>query len=109
MYLGYDIEAKSSVAKGKYIYQTEYNEGTQIVFNHEQHADGFGLECIECHHVESCNHCHRKDVGLVEVVESKVALHKSCLKCHEGMDVGHQERDECHQHCPGRRSLYKSM
>jgi class III cytochrome C family protein len=97
MRLGYDPDAKIKEAPEIHVYQTSYNEGTQIVFNHEMHADGYGLECIECHHVESCSHCHQKEIIQVEIEESKVALHKNCLNCHQGMDVGPQECDECHK------------
>jgi primosomal protein N' len=97
MRLGYDPEAKILEPPELKVFQTQYNEGTQIVFNHEVHAEGYGLECIECHHVESCDHCHKKEIIQVEVEESKVALHKNCLNCHMGMDVGPQECDECHK------------
>ncbi len=97
MSLGYDLEAKSKQPPELHVFQTQYNEGTQVVFNHREHTDGYGLECIECHHVESCSHCHQKEIIQVELVESKVALHKNCLNCHMGMDVGPQECDECHK------------
>ena len=97
MRLGYDIEAKIKKPPKLHVFQTQYNEGTQIVFNHESHSQELGLECIECHHVESCQHCHQKEVILAEVEESKVALHKNCLNCHLGMGVGPQQCDECHK------------
>lgn len=95
--LNYSIESKVKEPPKVRVFQTQYKGGTQIVFDHETHVDGYGLECIECHHVESCNHCHGKNVNMVEVEESKVALHKSCLNCHHGMDVGPQKCDECHR------------
>lgn len=97
MRLGYDIEAKIKQPPQIHVFQTKYNEGTQIVFNHRVHEEDYGLECIECHHVESCRHCHKKEIINVEVEESKVALHKNCLNCHMGMDVGPQECNECHK------------
>src|SRR4030042_6730560 len=82
MRLGYDIESKIRKPPEIHVFQTKYNEGTQIVFNHKEHADGYGLECIECHHVEACQHCHKKEIIKVDLEESKVALHKNCLNCH---------------------------
>ena len=78
MRLGYDLSAK-------------------IKEPPEEHAEGYGLECIECHHVESCSHCHSKNIQQIEVEESKVALHKNCLNCHRGMEVGPLQCDECHK------------
>ena len=97
MQLGYDLEDKVREAPEIKVFQTDYNEGTQIVFNHDVHANGYGLECIECHHVESCGHCHKKEIIQAEIEESKVALHKSCLGCHKDWDVGPQQCDECHK------------
>jgi len=97
MRLGYDLSAKIKEPPEKHVFQTQYKDGTQIVFNHEEHAEGYGLECIECHHVESCSHCHGKNIQQIEVEESKVALHKNCLNCHRGMEVGPLQCDECHK------------
>lgn len=77
-------------------YFTEYNKGTIVVFNHEEHAKGYGLECIYCHHVEACGDCHRKEVADLQVEESKVALHENCLGCHREVEAGPRECDECH-------------
>ena len=95
--LDYDIEDKIKEPPEIHVFQTGYDEGTQVVFNHKVHTEDYGLECTECHHVESCGRCHQKEVIQVEVEESKVALHKSCLNCHMGMDVGPQECSECHK------------
>jgi hypothetical protein len=97
MRLGYDIEAKIKTPPKIHVFQTDYKGGTQIVFNHEQHSQGYGLECIECHHVESCSHCHQKKIIQVDLEEAKVALHKNCLNCHRGMEVGPRQCDECHK------------
>ncbi|MCE5273312.1 cytochrome c family protein [bacterium] len=97
MRLGYNIEAKIKQPPKVHVFQTQYKGGTQIVFDHETHVQGYGLECIECHHVESCDHCHSKEINMVEVEELKVALHKNCLNCHRAMEVGPRECDECHK------------
>lgn len=97
MRLGYDIEAKINKPPKIHVFQTKYNEGTQIVFNHEEHSQTYGLECIECHHVESCDHCHKKEIIQVDLEESKVALHKNCLRCHQALESGPRKCDDCHK------------
>ena len=77
-------------------YFTDYNNGTIVNFNHKDHAQGYGLECIYCHHVEACGDCHQKEVKDLQVEESKVALHKNCLGCHQEVDAGPRKCDECH-------------
>ncbi|MEA2063910.1 MAG: cytochrome c3 family protein [Gemmatimonadota bacterium] len=97
MRLGYDPEAKVKEPEEKYIFQTEYKGGTQIVFDHEMHAEGYGLECVECHHLESCRHCHGKKPEQADIERSMVAIHKVCLGCHHEMEVGPQKCEECHK------------
>ena len=63
MRLGYNIEAKIKQPPKIHVFQTQYKGGTQVVFNHQEHVEDFGLECIECHHVE------------VRVVESGISFH----------------------------------
>ena len=77
-------------------YLTEYNGGTVVTFTHKTHAEGYGLDCIYCHHVEACGDCHRKEVKDIQVEESKVALHKNCLGCHREIESGPRQCDECH-------------
>lgn len=81
----YDWENRQADIPRKHVFQTKYLGGSQIVFDHELHTDGLGLECIECHHVEGCEHCHRKEVRTIDVQESKVALHTNCFVCHGDM------------------------
>lgn len=81
----YDWENRRTPVPERHVFQTDYLGGTQIVFDHQFHSDMLGLECIECHHVEGCNHCHRDEVTQVDVQESKVAIHTNCFACHEGM------------------------
>ncbi|MBD3167628.1 hypothetical protein GF324_13595 [bacterium] len=88
----YDWENRQADTPEKVVFQTDYLGGTQIVFEHEFHTDMLEIECIECHHVEGCRHCHRDDVKTVDVAETKVALHKTCYTCHEGMTC-----TECHE------------
>jgi hypothetical protein len=65
------------------IFQTLYKGGTQIVFNHKEHAETYSLACIECHHVERCNKCHLKEeIRTMTVSNGKQALHENCIGCH---------------------------
>jgi hypothetical protein len=77
-------------------YFTEYNNGTIVTFNHKEHAQGYGLECIYCHHVEACSDCHTKQVKELQVEEAKVVMHKNCLGCHREVEMGPRQCDECH-------------
>ncbi|MBZ0265376.1 cytochrome c family protein [bacterium] len=88
----YDWENRQAPVPDRHIFQTKYLEGTQVIFDHDFHVSGLELECIECHHVEGCSHCHKKEVTIVDVQESKVALHKTCYTCHEDMTCV-----ECHK------------
>jgi hypothetical protein len=88
----YDWEGRQAPVPDQHVFQTKYLGGTQIVFDHKLHADGMGLECIECHHVEGCAHCHREEVTTIDVQESKVALHTNCFVCHEDMSCV-----DCHE------------
>ncbi len=77
-------------------YFTDYNNGTLVNFNHKEHAEGYGLECIACHHVEACSDCHHKEVKDVQIEEAKVALHKNCINCHRELESGPRKCEECH-------------
>ncbi|RJP73783.1 MAG: hypothetical protein C4524_13945 [Candidatus Zixiibacteriota bacterium] len=77
-------------------YMTQYKDGTLVNFNHKDHAEGYGLECIQCHHVEACSDCHREKVVDIQVEESKVALHENCIGCHQEIESGPRKCDECH-------------
>jgi hypothetical protein len=81
----------------KVVFQTKYKGGTQIVFDHVMHVDDFGLQCIECHHVEACNKCHLKnETQNLEISPGKVALHENCLRCHEAAGLDPKDCEACH-------------
>lgn len=88
----YDWENRKQPVPEKHVFQTQYLGGSQIVFDHKMHEEDMGIECIECHHVEGCSHCHKKEVRTVDIAESKVAIHKTCFTCHEDMSCV-----ECHR------------
>jgi hypothetical protein len=79
-----------------YVFQTQYDKGTQIVFKHKFHIEDLGLQCVECHHVESCTKCHLKnETHTMHVTEGKIALHENCLGCHAEIG-GPTDCNECH-------------
>ncbi|MCX7834972.1 MAG: cytochrome c family protein [bacterium] len=78
----YDWTNRKRPIPDEKVFQTKYLGGTQIVFNHKLHEHDLKIQCIECHHVESCSHCHQKEVTRWDVQESKVVLHESCFTCH---------------------------
>ncbi len=88
----YDWQNRVRPIPDEYVFQTKYLGGTQIIFNHKKHVTDFKLECIRCHHVESCKHCHQKEVKPIDISESKVALHENCFACHKNMSCV-----ECHK------------
>jgi len=90
-----NYHTKSDPPKVK-IFQTLYKGGTQITFNHEEHAETYGISCIECHHVERCSKCHvRDEVRQMAVVEGKQAMHENCMGCHADLG-GPQACGDCH-------------
>lgn len=78
----YDWSNRKRPIPDEKVFQTKYLGGTQIVFNHKLHEKDLKIQCIECHHVESCEHCHKKEVTRWDVQESKVVLHENCFVCH---------------------------
>lgn len=78
------------------IFQTDYNEGTLVRFDHNLHVEV--AECIQCHHVEACSKCHLKNrIQRMEVEEGKIALHQNCLQCHEETNAADAKDCEfCH-------------
>ena len=79
-----------------YVFQTQYKQGTQIVFTHKDHVENFDLACIQCHHVESCGKCHLKSESQqMQVASGKEALHDNCMGCHAEYG-GPEGCDDCH-------------
>jgi len=72
----------------------------KVQFNHQGHADGYGLGCMECHHnlsegetnPESCGTCHEPESE--DPIKRSDAFHKQCIGCHEG--GGPTECKGCH-------------
>ncbi|MCK4414825.1 MAG: cytochrome c3 family protein [Candidatus Eisenbacteria sp.] len=69
---------------------------TLVAFSHAEHADGYGLDCATCHHLERCRACHDIRAKQAEVSSVEDALHASCLGCHTETS-GPTECAACHR------------
>lgn len=74
----------------KLVYQTKYEKGKVVTFFHDEHANKFGLKCIDCHQDQNCTKCHenKKDAAKKSSIKqinerrSMTDLHKPCFACH---------------------------
>lgn len=76
----------------KMVYQTQYEKGKIVTFFHDEHANKFGLKCIDCHQDQNCSKCHDQKKGknlkpassVKQISErrSMNELHKPCFTCH---------------------------
>ena len=64
------------------IYDTPYKKGKLVTFYHNEHADLYGLECVDCHQRETCANCHDKDQHTT-VTKSEEEIHNLCNACHK--------------------------
>lgn len=67
---------------GMVVYETWYLGASSVGFDHPLHVDG-GIECGNCHHMESCKHCHQAHDSRTIVINARIAIHESCFRCHE--------------------------
>ncbi len=75
-----------------------------ILFDHKGHVseDGYGLECVDCHHEfedeggkpEACGECH--DVDGEDSMKRSEVFHMQCIDCHRDSGGGPVECSECH-------------
>ena len=86
-------------------------KGGNVVFTHQEHARGYGLDCKKCHHsfnIENiksgwnCRYCHSSGAIYDELCSGQ-AIHKQCIgancvDCHKEM-LGMEEKDcsFCHK------------
>lgn len=107
------------------------NKFTPVRFDHEKHIT-FSSGCSKCHHEHqnneslSCKDCHtlspalfKKSVqrnfmacktchsefnpSMPQIPDLKAAYHRSCFKCHRGIDVGIEPKG-----CSGRCHILKA-
>jgi hypothetical protein len=81
--------------------------GGKGMFNHDAHAQEYGLYCNDCHHnyqqgdpqePQHCTVCHRRGEGDAMMPGRKDAFHMQCMGCHEDFGAGPLSTDcaGCH-------------
>jgi hypothetical protein len=110
------LPAKTSDAPVRTMYKTV---GGNVLFDHQTHADAYGLECLSCHHdtavsgaetPTSCGNCHTPDTEYVpafgEGGRFDHDMHSmdyglSCSDCHHDYDEEEggmpQMCSDCHE------------
>jgi len=72
------------------VFHTAYNGKSDVLFNHSLHKDDLGFECADCHHDETCGHCHNPTAPEITeplgehvyAVCSACHVMSDCSKCH---------------------------
>jgi hypothetical protein len=68
-----------------------------VPFNHQAHAEDYGVACDECHHVykngknvweegdqvQKCIACHDPRESKGDVKKLQIAFHRNCIDCHK--------------------------
>ncbi len=71
--------------------------GDKGMFNHDAHAQQYGLYCNDCHHnyqqgdsgqPQPCTACHQKGMGGGGMPGRTEAFHTQCIGCHKDYGVG---------------------
>lgn len=65
-------------AEKTYVYQTRHMPLPIATFHHADHAERFGLSCVDCHHGASCGDCH----GSRSVSYKMDHRMGTCFECH---------------------------
>jgi hypothetical protein len=67
----------------KRIYKTPYQDGPVVTFHHNQHADMYGLACVDCHQEENCAYCHELNTASKKNTrKTMLEVHSTCNNCH---------------------------
>ena len=88
-------------APAKKVYTTHEQDGSVVTFHHADHANRFGIKCVDCHRQEGCIGCHDRrpaEVREKAAAERKTdfdALHARCSSCHadESCDACHAKTE----------------
>ena len=79
MPLGYHGSAEHREAQNTYTYFPRHEPLPVATFHHADHAEKFGLSCVDCHHGASCNDCH----GSGSVRYTMDHRMGTCFACHQ--------------------------
>ncbi len=79
MPMGYHGTAERREAQQTYVYVTRHEPMPIATFHHADHADRFGLSCVDCHHGASCTDCH----GSRSVNYTMDHRMGTCFECHQ--------------------------
>ncbi|XPV75682.1 MAG: acidic tetraheme cytochrome c3 TmcA [Desulfovibrio sp.] len=81
------------------------------VFDHDKHAEDFGVDCGLCHHTgvengkfvesddpgaEACVDCHSVKPTKKDETNLRAAYHKMCIDCHLSNKKGPAACGQCH-------------
>jgi predicted CXXCH cytochrome family protein len=69
-------------APAKRVYRTPYEPGPVVTFQHQEHTDLFGFQCVDCHRQESCAACHDWQKTTAQA-RTQAQVHAICNGCHE--------------------------
>ncbi len=78
-------------------YKTTFKSAPFVTFQHVEHIEEFGLECVDCHQNENCQYCHDQ-INRENLSKPMNQIHAICSGCHEiGSELaGTDGCDECH-------------
>lgn len=66
-----------STAQATYVYRTSHKGVPVVTFHHKDHAEVFGLRCVDCHVGTSCGQCHGPGAE-----RPAVSRQQTCYRCH---------------------------
>ncbi|HWR83519.1 MAG TPA: cytochrome c3 family protein [Candidatus Deferrimicrobium sp.] len=66
----------------KRVYQTPYQPGAMVTFQHKEHIELFALRCVDCHRRENCGNCHDLQKR-PQAARSQEEVHGICNDCHK--------------------------
>lgn len=80
------------------VYETNYNDGKIVTFNHSEHVTLFGIACKTCHKNDRCTKCHDVDITYDKPRKHDLKgqpfeiVHQNCINCHKDNSC-----NKCHQ------------
>jgi len=88
------------------LYDTDSEEGSKVVFRHQDHIHRFGFGCVRCHREESCSRCHNEEKNVTTPM-SLEQHHRPCSSCHltTEPDPGVSGVEKACGHCHANQAL----